>query len=414
MTKTFSKFFKISIIGFLLFIISIILSIYLLPEFFNSGIKIPTQFLVLTCMILFLSMLFIIFAFLISKRYKLIIARTNSDNLKRYEALSNATNDAIWEYDLITKNVTYNERIKAVFGYADDDLRNNTSWWEGNLHPNIKERVIANVENHLRESVNAWEDEYEFKCSDGTYKMVYDRSYIVRDINGKPLRLIGAMKDITHFRQIEKEYHQLQLRNKNIVGKNIINAHEIEKRQFRDQLQEDVNQILASIKFYINKYKSENEYISTSVTYLDEAIAKIRVISNRLFSSTLELFGLKEAVLELTDRYKNEQALTIEFEMFQLSNDEIDNSLSLYLFRIIEDSVSKISTLTQARLIKIRLEKVTAKILLKIAIACSKEELALLENDFLSSSLNSKIEIYESQPSVVDLGNGWYELNILT
>ena len=39
--------------------------------------------------------------------------------------------------------------------------------------------------------------EYRFKCADGSYKYILDRSYLIVDENNKPKRIIGSMQDIT-------------------------------------------------------------------------------------------------------------------------------------------------------------------------------------------------------------------------
>lgn len=55
----------------------------------------------------------------------------------------------------------------------------------------------------LEEKTDKWQDEYRFKCADGTYKYVLDKGFIIKDKFGKPVRMIGAIQDIT--KQKEEE-----------------------------------------------------------------------------------------------------------------------------------------------------------------------------------------------------------------
>ncbi|MBL8717509.1 MAG: response regulator, partial [Myxococcales bacterium] len=48
-----------------------------------------------------------------------------------------------------------------------------------------------------------WQDEYRFRCADGSYAQVLDRGLVLRDAEGRPLRMIGAMMDITERRELQ-------------------------------------------------------------------------------------------------------------------------------------------------------------------------------------------------------------------
>jgi two-component system sensor histidine kinase/response regulator len=50
-----------------------------------------------------------------------------------------------------------------------------------------------------------WSEEYRFRRADGAYSTVVDRAYMVRDAEGRPVRMIGSMSDITGRKQYERE-----------------------------------------------------------------------------------------------------------------------------------------------------------------------------------------------------------------
>jgi PAS domain-containing protein len=71
----------------------------------------------------------------------------NSDNtigesLVRYNLLSKTTSEGIWDFNLQTGAVYYNETIYNMLGYSVIDMQDNISWWRGNIHPHDRERVI--------------------------------------------------------------------------------------------------------------------------------------------------------------------------------------------------------------------------------------------------------------------------------
>ncbi len=261
----------------------------------------------------------------------------------RYEALSAATNDAVWDYNLITGETFYNSRLLRVFGYAKEELQDNTNWWANNIHPSDKERVTQKLNNLLANDGTIWQDEYQFRCKDKTYKTVYDRSYIVRDENGKPIRLIGAMNDLTLMRKLEKKFLKEQLENKNNLGKAIILAHEEERKKLKEELHEDVNQVLASVKLHINQANvnqvNNSAVMHQGLSYLDDAMQKIKKISNSLVPPSLEYFGLLSAITNLAEDMENNFPST-DINILHGAFDEtkVAAEIKNLVYRIIQDS----------------------------------------------------------------------------
>src|SRR4029450_3168570 len=70
------------------------------------------------------------------------------------------------------------------------------------IHPEEKQRVVTGAEAFLKGGGEYWSDEYRFRRHDGSYSHVLDRGYVVRDENGKPVRMIGAMTDISQQPQV--------------------------------------------------------------------------------------------------------------------------------------------------------------------------------------------------------------------
>jgi PAS domain S-box-containing protein len=62
----------------------------------------------------------------------------------------------------------------------------------------------------LEQKTEKWQDEYRFQCADGSYKYVFDRGFLVKDANGKPIRMIGAIQDITKQKEEEQRLRLLE------------------------------------------------------------------------------------------------------------------------------------------------------------------------------------------------------------
>lgn len=322
--------------------------------------------------------------------------RMMDQTYQRYEALGRATNDAIWDYDFETGHTYYNERVEEIFGYSKTDLANNPQWWKSNIHPEDKIRVAERMERSLTGMNPAWEDEYRFMLADGSWKIVYDRSYIIRDANGKPVRMIGAMKDVTELRRLEREIHEQQLREKNLKGQGIIRSYEQDRKIIRDALHEDVNQILAAIKMHMADSRArEQGYMSTtSIDHLDTVIQKIRKISNRLSSFTFEFMGLCEAIRELVLVRDLNPAIIVDFNHDGFEEALIKKDGALQLFRVTEFVLESIPEEMQSARVDIRLTTNSGQAQLTITCQSPVNWYAQPEYDQLKQELQEKLEMF--------------------
>jgi PAS domain S-box-containing protein len=116
---------------------------------------------------------------------------------ERFRLLSKATNDAIWDWDLVSGAHWWNEGLHALFGYYPANVAPTSGWWEERVHPDDRARAVQNINQVIDGGHPAWSDEYRFLCEDGSYAHVLDRGYVIRDSTGIPVRMIGCMTDLT-------------------------------------------------------------------------------------------------------------------------------------------------------------------------------------------------------------------------
>ena len=119
------------------------------------------------------------------------------DSEERYRLVARATNDVIWDWDLVTGDIRWNEALYDVFGYSHDEPTDSGHWWTEHVHPDDLDAVNTSVEVIQNGSEHFWDGEYRFRRADGEYAHITDRGYIVRDESGRGVRMIGAMTDLT-------------------------------------------------------------------------------------------------------------------------------------------------------------------------------------------------------------------------
>jgi diguanylate cyclase (GGDEF)-like protein/PAS domain S-box-containing protein len=122
-----------------------------------------------------------------------------------------AIRDAIWDRNMVNGEIWWNESLRKLFQYRDEDIRPSVSWWEEHIHPDDREKVVHSINIMIERGENFWSKEYRFQRADGSYANIFDRGYILfNQQTGQPQRMIGAMADITEQKQIEQTLRQSQ------------------------------------------------------------------------------------------------------------------------------------------------------------------------------------------------------------
>jgi two-component system, cell cycle sensor histidine kinase and response regulator CckA len=128
---------------------------------------------------------------------------------ERFRLVAMATNDAVWDWDLSTRRVWWNESTHKLFRYQPGEVGEDCSWWEERLHPDDRAAAVASLETAIRSRDDVWSAEYRFRRGDGSYAAVLDRGYISRDDQGTAVRILGAMVDITDRKRAEQRFRNM-------------------------------------------------------------------------------------------------------------------------------------------------------------------------------------------------------------
>jgi len=187
---------------------------------------------------------------------------------ERFQIVTRATNDVIWDWDLLTNQVWWNQAVEILFGYSLETIDTDVSWWVENIHPDEQQRIVTATWDLINSGEKFWSNEYRFRCSDGSYAYILDRAYIVHDHTGKPIRMIGAMMDITERKRVQAQLQWQNLRS----------------------------QLFSDITLKIRQSLQIDEILQTSVTEVQKLLHADRVLILRLRSNGA-FITLKEAVV---------------------------------------------------------------------------------------------------------------------
>ncbi|MBT1703766.1 PAS domain-containing sensor histidine kinase [Chryseosolibacter indicus] len=137
---------------------------------------------------------------------------------ERFRLLNKATRDAIWDWNLFTNELIWNEAVTTVLGYRTDEVDNSINWWKERIHPDDREQVIKGIYQVINEGGSSWMDEYRFRCSDGSYKSVLDRGFVLQNHEGKSIRMLGSMQDVTERKRFEANLKEQEERFRTLAN----------------------------------------------------------------------------------------------------------------------------------------------------------------------------------------------------
>lgn len=123
------------------------------------------------------------------------------------DLISQASNDAIWDWDLKSDRIWWSEGLRAQFGH-NSGTATDREWWLGNVHPDDRAAVSAGWHSAFNGRARVWLREFRFRKTDGEFASVICRGHIVRAGGGRPIRMFGAMQDISRQKRAEDDLQQ--------------------------------------------------------------------------------------------------------------------------------------------------------------------------------------------------------------
>ena len=125
---------------------------------------------------------------------------------ERFALAVQGANDGIWDWDIQKNSLYWSPRMKALLGYADEELNVEFDTLDAVLHPDDKERTKATMEARLKDG-RLYNVDHRLRTKSGEYRWFHAREQVVIDEAGNPVRMIGSTADVTNRKQAEERLH---------------------------------------------------------------------------------------------------------------------------------------------------------------------------------------------------------------
>jgi PAS domain S-box-containing protein len=256
------------------------------------------------------------------------------------------------------------ENVNRMVGYEPRNFIENSSFWLDHVHPEDKQRILAELPQIFEQKYHTYE--YRFLCKNGTYIWVRDEMKLVLDKEGKPLEIIGYWIDISGRKQAEEKLCESEKKYRTLVERSlqgIVIAQEDPLRLvFVNQAMSDIlgyttNELTLLLtreieglvhiedrSVFFQRFRDRLEGKAVPPHYEIRGIRKDGIVRwLEIYASSIEYQGrpaVQAAFVDITERKQAEQALKErekELEMKTKNLEEANTALKVFLKRRDED-----------------------------------------------------------------------------
>jgi PAS domain S-box-containing protein len=129
-----------------------------------------------------------------------------------------ATNDGIWDYDLVSGKFGCSNRWARMLGYEPGEVADFICYCQANIHPDDKARFVKAYMDYVEGRSSSYEIEFRLRHKNGEYVWIYSRGKaLARDFSGRALRMVGAHTDISAQKKIEQSLRESEQRFRNLI-----------------------------------------------------------------------------------------------------------------------------------------------------------------------------------------------------
>ncbi len=278
---------------------------------------------------------------------------------ERYSKITLATNDGIWDWDLVTNDVFFDAQYYTMSGYMVDEFPHRLEEFQNRIHPDDVDRVMQTAQDHLDNKIDQFVVEFRFQRKDSSWHWILGRGKIIeQDHQGNPLRMVGTHTDITSRKQVEHELEAYRRELEQIVrertSKLASRVEEVESLNMAlTNLLEDfqkTNKKLSKTSALLQETNSELESLTYSVSHdLQEPLQNIntsikKINKEEINSEDLNLLNqIKESAEYL------EQHISNLLELSRIGSQPLQIEL-LDMNKLIENVVNEIQKFASSKI----------------------------------------------------------------
>jgi len=265
-------------------------------------------------------------------------------------------------------------------------------------------------------------DKQPFDCNilnyskSGRAYWVHIQGQALFDEEGKLERYFTIQADVTEKIELENNLQTEQLVKQKEITAAILTAQENERGEIGVELHDNVNQILAVAKLYLQmtkkSYDGDQEYLDKSISYIMSAIDEIRNIAKKLIIPAVNEIGLFDNIKNLLADLLYIQPVEFEFQAKGIVEKELNSKLQVAIFRIVQEQVNNILKHANASQASIHLSKRNGQLGLLISDNGVGYDFAKDKNGVGIINIKSRVVLYNGKVVIASKPGKGFKLKV--
>jgi two-component system, NarL family, sensor histidine kinase UhpB len=321
-----------------------------------------------------------------------------------------------WELDFATNDFRLSDEACRIYGLRPGQNRQSFDSLFTFIHPEDVKFVFQKVK-ESRESLRNFSFHYRILHKTGFVRHIYSECKLEFDANGRPVGLHGIAHDITKKILLENQLVQERLERQREITDAVLTAQENEREDIGKELHDNLNQILAVAKMYLQMAKAQENnremYIDKSCGFIVKVIEEIRRITKKLVIPEIHIIGLFDNIKNLLDDLIMIHPIKISFREDGVNEAELNKKLQRTIFRIVQEQLNNILKHAKATHAFINLSRQENQLILLISDNGEGCNVLQEKSGVGIINIKSRAELYNGKVTIVSKPGEGYELKVI-
>ncbi|MBF0506832.1 MAG: bacteriohemerythrin [Nitrospirae bacterium] len=301
-----------------------------------------------------------------------VLERTSELNeiTQRFQLAAASGQLGVWDWYVPSDFMVWNDRMLELYGISGEDFPNSIQAWINSLHPDDSAKAMGECEAALR-GEKEFDTEFRVMHADGTVKVLKANAIVIRDADGKPVRMLGLNRDVTEVRKMTSELNKSNEQLRNLTA-HLHSVREEERTRIAREIHDELGQALTAQKMELSwlrdKYgdhKAIYEKTGAMLDALNATIRSVKLICTELRPSILDDFGLIDAMQWQANEFQTKTRIECAVETLH-KDIQVDKDRSTVLFRIFQETLTNVLKHARATKVTARLAKDNDNIVLEV------------------------------------------------